>query len=160
MSHLPHVGAGPLRSAADVARFALAGNAILTVSSRSGARYTFKIAAPHKRNQAPDPAEPARFVDLLTGPDNRQDYTYLGLIPNVAAPAFRLTRKSRLGVDAAPVRAAAFLCSRVLAHPEAPLPDGLEVRHEGRCGKCGRALTVPESIDRGIGPECWAKLGG
>jgi hypothetical protein len=31
----------------------------------------------------------------------------------------------------------------------------LEVWHEGRCGRCGRALTVPESVERGIGPECW-----
>jgi hypothetical protein len=30
-------------------------------------------------------------------------------------------------------------------HPE------LVVRHEARCG---RTLTVPESIERGIGPEC------
>jgi hypothetical protein len=25
---------------------------------------------------------------------------------------------------------------------------------EGKCGKCGRALTVPSSILTGIGPEC------
>lgn len=30
----------------------------------------------------------------------------------------------------------------------------LEFYHEGKCGKCGRALTDPESINRGIGPEC------
>jgi hypothetical protein len=29
-----------------------------------------------------------------------------------------------------------------------------EVWHEGKCGKCGRALTVPSSILTGIGPEC------
>ena len=28
----------------------------------------------------------------------------------------------------------------------------------GRCGKCGRTLTDPESIDRGIGPECWSRM--
>jgi hypothetical protein len=28
-----------------------------------------------------------------------------------------------------------------------------EVWHEGKCGKCGRALT-PSSILTGIGPEC------
>ena len=26
--------------------------------------------------------------------------------------------------------------------------------HEGRCGRCGRKLTVPESIEAGYGPEC------
>lgn len=28
----------------------------------------------------------------------------------------------------------------------------------GRCGKCGRTLTDPESIERGIGPECWSRM--
>jgi hypothetical protein len=26
--------------------------------------------------------------------------------------------------------------------------------HEGKCGRCGRLLTVPSSIESGIGPEC------
>lgn len=30
----------------------------------------------------------------------------------------------------------------------------LTIYHEGRCCKCGMPLTVPESIDSGIGPEC------
>lgn len=30
----------------------------------------------------------------------------------------------------------------------------LKFFHEGRCGKCGKPLTDPESIKRGIGPEC------
>ena len=34
-----------------------------------------------------------------------------------------------------------------------------EFRHEGRCGRCGRALTVPESIDTGFGPHCAAEMG-
>lgn len=27
--------------------------------------------------------------------------------------------------------------------------------HIGQCGKCGRTLTDPTSIERGIGPECF-----
>lgn len=30
----------------------------------------------------------------------------------------------------------------------------LEIWHEGICGKCGRLLTDPVSIARGLGPEC------
>jgi hypothetical protein len=30
----------------------------------------------------------------------------------------------------------------------------LEFWHEGRCGRCGRRLTVPDSIASGYGPEC------
>jgi len=30
--------------------------------------------------------------------------------------------------------------------------------HHGKCGKCGRPLSNPESIRRGIGPICMARL--
>lgn len=33
---------------------------------------------------------------------------------------------------------------------------GLQI---GKCGICGKALTVPESIQRGIGPVCLSKVG-
>ena len=31
---------------------------------------------------------------------------------------------------------------------------GFEVWHEGKCGRCGAKLTVPESVASGFGPEC------
>lgn len=34
------------------------------------------------------------------------------------------------------------------------LPDFLTFYHLGRCGRCGRKLTDPESINRGLGPKC------
>jgi hypothetical protein len=40
------------------------------------------------------------------------------------------------------------------------LPSGLRAQEEERCGKCGRALTDPVSIDRGIGPECYGQMTG
>ena len=36
------------------------------------------------------------------------------------------------------------------------VPDNLRVYHEGKCCRCGRTLTTPESIKKGIGPECEA----
>jgi hypothetical protein len=38
------------------------------------------------------------------------------------------------------------------------MPDALEIWHEGRCGRCARRLTVPESIAQGFGPECIGKI--
>ena len=37
------------------------------------------------------------------------------------------------------------------------LPPSLEAFEEDRCGRCGRVLTDPVSIERGIGPECYGK---
>ena len=31
------------------------------------------------------------------------------------------------------------------------LPTFIEIWHEGKCGKCGRTLTVPDSIINGLG---------
>jgi len=40
-----------------------------------------------------------------------------------------------------------------------PLIDkGFALHHEGKCGRCGRKLTVPLSIETGIGPECASKM--
>lgn len=41
-----------------------------------------------------------------------------------------------------------------------PVAEGLEIMEEERCGKCGRALTDPVSIERGIGPECYGAMTG
>ena len=35
-----------------------------------------------------------------------------------------------------------------------------EVVEESRCGKCGRELTDPISIERGVGPECYGSHTG
>lgn len=37
------------------------------------------------------------------------------------------------------------------------LMNNLEIWHEGKCCCCGRKLTVPSSIENGIGPECIKK---
>jgi hypothetical protein len=132
-----------------IRRFVTAGRATFTLSSkRTGARYTYRASAVAPGGDRLAPTN-RFFLSLLTGPDNESNFTYLGLIEH---DAFRLTAKSRLGEDTAPVRAARFFCRRVLQ--DGVVPDELEVRHEGRCGRCNRKLTVPSSIDSGVGPEC------
>ena len=143
-----------LLTPADAYRFMLAGKATLTlVDTTGGQRFTYKVEAPKDA----DPARPVSFVKLLNGPDNWQNYRYLGALFGAGATAdFRLTRKSCAGPDAPSVR----LFAAVLAGLKAgTLPAHVQVWHEGRCGRCGRKLTVPASIATGIGPECAAIMG-
>lgn len=125
--------------------FALAGNATLTISSlKTGVRFTYKVRA--AKDKASGKLTPGLyFVSLLSGPDNENDYSYLGMIRD---GRFTLTKASKAGLQAPGVIAFSFFMSTPILHPQ------LEIRHEGRCGRCGRTLTVPESIDAGIGPEC------
>jgi hypothetical protein len=132
-------------NAADIERFALAGRAILTMESeRTGSHYTYKISA------APNGG--VHFVGVLT---NGNEYVYAGIITG-REKEFRLTVKSKFSADAPCVRAFNWVWNAVRADR---MPADCKVHHEGTCGRCGLPLTVPASIERGIGPEC-AKLMG
>ena len=126
-----------------------AGNAIVTVASPSGARFTYRI------QRAKESRRPSRpwFVGVLTGPDNTADYTYLGMIGDEGGRPgdFCRTRGSHVGEDAPSVVAFQWIWARLRAgHSVAPAT----LYHEGRCVRCARLLTVPESIATGYGPEC------
>lgn len=135
-------------------RFILAGNAIVTLAGATS-RYTFKIQQGKPREgDAPDRSQPF-FLSLLTGPDNTADYQYIGIVDQQSGKV-RLTRASRLKADSGPVRAWDWTIGRMFAG-QAYAPA--TVHHAGRCGRCGRLLTVPSSIESGFGPECAGKLG-
>jgi hypothetical protein len=131
---------------AEAARqFMLGGNAVVTLQSeKTGARFTYKITAA--------PAGPVSFVKVLTGQDNESNYEYVGLIKGAN---FARTAKSRISGDAPSVKALEWAWKALSA---GRLPETLAVYHEGRCGRCNRLLTVPESIESGFGPECSRRM--
>lgn len=130
--------------------FILGGNATFTVQNPAGEHYTFKVRTPKFD-------ENARAAFLLTGPNNESDYSYLGMvIPQTGS--VKLTQKSKMNYGSIPVRVISFALRCVWGTQN--LPEGYQIRHEGKCGCCGRTLTTPESLDRGIGPECIKRFGG
>lgn len=137
------------------ADFILAGLAIFTVANPTGERYTYKIT-----KKDPDPGsryqQPTYFVAVLTGSDNESDYTYLGLV-SMAARTVITTKASRYAADSKIVRVAQWAVALLLQGK--PVPAGYGIHHEGKCGRCGRTLTVPSSILSGIGPDCAQKMG-
>lgn len=72
---------------------------------------------------------------------------------NITGFHFYLT-KCQLPENHAAVRAFGYLM-HCLNRNE--YPALVEVWHNGSCGKCGRVLKDPESIEVGIGPECRKK---
>lgn len=139
--------------------FVLAGDATFTVELPPGSaqpHYTYRV---QKTEATPRYPQPGYFVKLLTGPDNEGDYSYLGKLDENSG-AVILTAKSKLPPDAFPVRLFNRICNRIwLDDCEAYEQHGYRVHHEGRCGRCGRKLTVPESVETGIGPECAEIMG-
>lgn len=65
--------------------------------------------------------------------------------------------KSRISESAPSVKALAWLVKGLAEG--ADLTKAVELRHEGRCGRCGRKLTTPASVDTGFGPHCAVALG-
>lgn len=138
--------------------FVLAGNAIFTVEVDNGyaarndskPHFTYRVT----RKDASEQWKEAWLVSLLSGPENISDYTYMGLLLP-GSGELRLTQKSAFGDNTLAVK----ILRRVLYRlwdgtPEAITEAGWDVHHIGRCGRCGRELTVPESIKTGLGPEC------
>jgi hypothetical protein len=159
--------------------FILAGRAIFTLDIPASflqqhpelkPHYTFRVGMSKPDDRYP---VPAYFVSLLAGPDNTSDYQYIGKLDRDHGTV-TLTAKSKFTDQTWPVR----LLRRVMAavwydlnmpHISPPSIEptpmarltaaGFVLHHEGRCGRCGRTLTVPESITSGFGPECITLIG-
>lgn len=119
-------------------KFMFAGNSTTTfVNSDTENRFTFKIKQRKDSNLF--------FVSVLTGPDV---YVYIGTVIN---GVFKHGFKSKIDKNAQSVRVFNHVLMKLL---KGKLSNLVEIWHEGRCGKCGRKLTVPQSISTGLGPEC------
>jgi hypothetical protein len=143
-------------NAAEVSAFVHAGKAVFTLESeKTGKRFTFRVSHPlDKATNKPDRS--IAFVSVLTGPDNNHSYSYFGNIKG--AGRYEYGRKAKIARDAMSVMVFEWFYREVVTQQK--LPSKLKVYHEGKCGRCGRRLTVPASIRSGIGPECATKTDG
>jgi len=135
-------------NAAAIKRFILAGNATFTIQSvETGVHFTFVLAAPPRRKTHD------RFARVLIGPET---WAYLGVIVN---GNLLPTRASKISEKAPSWRALAWFLRELRRTPDDQTPAKVIFRHEGKCGRCGRPLTTPASIDTGLGPDCAEILG-
>lgn len=149
-----------MTNAGDVLAFVLGGKATFTlVSKRTGERFTYNVAKPTRQTSVDE----VRFVNLLNGPNNEDSYQYLGFARQKrtagAAWSYDHGRKSKISEDAPSARALKWFFAALLGSTSPLIPENVEFWHEGTCCRCGRPLTVPLSIQTGIGPECAKKTG-
>lgn len=152
---------GQITTIEAIRNFFLAGDATFTlVSKKTGARKTFRVEeTPQDPQKAaatgrPITQSPGYFVRLLVGPENTSDYRYLGFLYEHDSVLRVKPNKQGWGDEAC--RAFEWLVNRI--NDRHDFSDEAEFWHEGRCARCGRPLTVPESIASGIGPVCAGRM--
>jgi len=132
-------------------QFIQAGKSTFTIQNdQTGNRFTFKVTkfTPPAQN-----SNPMWFVKVMTGTDNESSYTFIGTIFNDGS--FKFSQKSKIKSDAQSVKVFNWLWNKIRANgPDNQFEPFVKFYHEGKCGRCGRTLTVPESITSGFGPEC------
>lgn len=134
-----------IESASDALAYILAGKATVSLKSLiTSNHYTFEVKRPKKPMN-----NITHFVSVRTG----NDHARLGLIRE--GRNFYHMKKADLTSGSSQFRSFYWLFQNLMRNH---LPTTCEIWHEGRCGMCARPLTDPESIGRGIGPDCFEKI--
>ena len=142
-THVLHIDA--------VRTFVTAGNSLFTIfNTRTQKHLTFKVKS--KKNS--DGTQSPLFVSGFVGNDNTSDYGYIGYITD--SGEFRPSAKAVTSTN--PKRTQCVAAFTWFWNRISTLPEFVQVRHHNRCGACNRILTVPESIDQGLGPICAKKM--
>ena len=137
-------------------RFLLAGKAIFTVSNSKGGHYTFKLRKIDSEYPQGSGKISTAFFLHVKATGGTYPFRYVGLA-NSTTGAVKCTAKSEFVPGSKEYDVGQWALQTVIGGKL--IPDGYDIEHAGRCGKCGKMLTDPESLERGIGPECWKTAG-
>lgn len=125
--------------------FILAGNSTFTIQSKkSGSHFTYAV----KR----DKVDLRHYVSVMITHNNYSFFKFIGTIFNERA--YYHGKKSTVSKDAPSVIAFKWSWQHILSNDL----NQMEIWHMGYCGRCGKKLTNPESIQNGIGPICMEKM--
>ena len=150
----------------DALNFLKGGHAVFTIKSlKTDKHFTYKLSQKKtKDHDGTDIRVGNYFVRVLAGADN-QDWAssqYIGFIDPFFVNNYLRELKDPLiagkkGKKNAPsFIALQWVLKKLATHDDTDCIDNwsVEIMHEGRCCRCSRALTHPDSIKSGIGPEC------
>ena len=140
-----HENSHQLKGAETIKNYCMGGHAVVTLSSPSKVHHTYYIRAPWKDDKSDFPDD-VRFVYAkhMNG-----KWLYVGQIINNGT-AFRQTKNSYFGERHEIFKGMKYIIRMMNEDFETPMV----LRHEGCCSKCGRRLTDPKSIERGMGKWC------
>lgn len=149
--------AAAIQSLLDIAKFLFAGHAKFTlVSKKTGDRKTFEV-------RARDEHRDFFYVSLLVGPENTTDFRYVCCAFKSRQTGLWVLKQNKDHWGAEAFSAFVWLVAWVNAVAMKSSGDAsrffeqAEFWHAGVCSRCGRDLTDPESIARGLGPVCAEK---
>ncbi len=121
-----------------IRKFIYGGKAVFTIRSQtSGKHWSFSIRETKKKDGF-----------FVFGLGYQQEFSYMGLIKH---DRYHITANSQYSSDNERHLIIAHLLEYIR---RGALHKKFEFFHEGKCGVCGRPLTDPESIERGLGPVC------
>jgi hypothetical protein len=130
-------------------RFVIAGKAIFTFKSlETGKKLVFYALKSKIVRQAP-----VRFIYVKVD----KEWVHIGAIYlNLPGRPFHYSSKSTLRKKDFRVIAFEWLWYRLNRNMD--FNGQAEMKHAGKCGKCGRTLTDEKSVTRGFGPVCWKRV--
>ena len=126
-------------------KFLFGGNSTFTVvSKKTNHRITFKV----KKLKSKD----IYFVSYLFGKDNQNSFKFIGTIFGKNG-SYNPSRKNNNNPNSKINKSFNWIYKSLIEESDEKFSQ-IEFFHEGKCGKCGRKLTVPSSIESGFGPHC------
>lgn len=117
--------------------------------------YTFKVTKHITEDQPP---RELHFVKLR-GNESDNKYHYFGMLNKEEGKVY-MTKASTFAQDCLFVRLVNRAFQRIWENNTQVMDNaGFHLHHAGKCGRCGRKLTTPRSIETGLGPECEKMVG-
>jgi predicted RNA-binding Zn-ribbon protein involved in translation (DUF1610 family) len=128
-----------------------AGKAIMTIESKKTQKhFTFKFRTPSDVDENTPVNKIPVWIYVLTGSDNMSSYSFIGTL---FGTKYYHSKKSKISEDATSVVAFKYWLKGLVTNNATRL-NQIELYHSGRCMRCGRKLTTPDSINTGVGPVC------
>lgn len=121
------------------------GTTMTVVNDATGNRVTLRFRRPKGFDKTV-------LVDVMTGSDNETSFKFVGSVPLAGDLTYTKSKWAKAPQEKAEL--ARTILNWTLGAVKAGNLKTVRVLHEAVCARCGRKLTVPESIDSFMGPEC------